>query len=374
MSIMTCLAGGVIMGALLFHLIPEFLPHSDVHCPHDDHDNDLGNFPLSGPGPHDHFSHSTHEHHNEGSHDSFSYYKWGSLAAGLSFFFLLGIDRFFLSHYHCPKELPCSTVHERQLPGGSIEPDPLPKPESALYPQHPIHCSGLSLSHGDHHDSHYINPLAICDSMPACVHSHSGSKSDPVDLEKAEVFCRPKSNVDANYLEDDHSSCHSGDVMGGCHMDGINEYTTKVQSLIFVAVLSFHSFLEGLAMSSIASNKDLISFCLSLFLHKVLEAFALGVNVFKAGFAAVHFASLIFLYSILTPIGIVLSMSIHPYPIVVQILNGLAAGSFLYVACIEMIVPEFHKPDPLTKYKFISLLVGYAMMALVATMSPEHTH
>ena len=69
MSLMTCLAGGVIMGSLLFHLLPEI-------------------FPIESSHSHSHDSHAdSHSSHDESHAPP---YKWGALAAGLSFFCLLG--------------------------------------------------------------------------------------------------------------------------------------------------------------------------------------------------------------------------------------------------------------------------------------------
>jgi zinc transporter ZupT len=417
MRLMTCMAGGVIMGALLFHLIPEFLPH-----PHDHSLSDAQNFSLreAADGTHDsstihadhqheaHEAHEAHENHNackssqsgkqakasddahkahaESSHDDASY-KWGALAAGLSFFFLLGIDRFFLSHYHCSSkgdDMPSTPVIGLKHPAADSKRQ-----------QHADALVGEPI----HFDSHYIHGLAECAQDASHKHHQHHQQHHSMSSRKSQIDCKEQlddalehdldplemkrmNDLEAalskkskpDIFEDGHSSCHSNDVIGGCHMDGIRHDSTQLQSVLFVSVLSVHSFLEGLAMHSIASTQDLISFSFSMYLHKLLEAFALGMNVYKADFERRHYILLILLYSVLTPLGILFSMLLYPMPLLVQVLNGLAAGSFLYVACIEMIVPEFHKPDKLTPYKFIALLFGFGLVALGASFSPTHAH
>jgi zinc transporter ZupT len=57
--------------------------------------------------------------------------------------------------------------------------------------------------------------------------------------------------------------------------------------------------------------------------------------------------------------------------IVSQCLNGLAVGSFLFVSCIEMIPPEFHKKTAHTPVKFVVLVVGFLLMAGISAF---HSH
>ena len=165
-------------------------------------------------------------------------------------------------------------------------------------------------------------------------------------------------------------------------MDGINSNASKLQTVIFVVALSVHSFLEGLGMVTKSTTKQLVSFLISLFMHKWIEAFALGTGVAKAAFSSAHNFWLIFLYSILTPLGALLGMILfaisndfdgHLFSnqMISQILDGLALGSFLFVSCIEMIPAEFHKQNKQSKFKFVALTSGFLIMALV---SKTHYH
>jgi len=179
---------------------------------------------------------------------------------------------------------------------------------------------------------------------------------------------------------DDHSSCHSADVMGGCHMEGITQGHSKAHTFIFVIALSIHSFLEGLGMAALTNEERVIKFTIGLLAHKWLEAFALGVSVLKASFKSVYSFGLISVYSILTPLGIGVGMAIQSLldennkaalNNASVVLNGLASGSFLFVACIEMIPPEFHKKNKHTVFKFITMVFGFAIMAVVTIF---HSH
>jgi len=328
MSLLNCMAGGVIMGVLLFHLIPEMV----VNSPHL-HDQ------ASRHGGHHHHDHDGHEccsrpggletagdgSRREEAAFCLGDYEWGALAAGLSFFLLLGTDRLFLTHYNCRNK------------------------------------DGSSGENKEHRHAHH--PHGLVETLKAGAASLSRDEGSRTETRKEDG--------------EDHSSCHSADVVGGCHVEGISEASTKMQSFIFVMVLSLHSFLEGLAINSIGQKTRLMIFMFGFLFHKCLEAFALGINVFKANFAGLHSISLNVFYALLTPLGIVMGLAIpnsHANGILCCVLNGLAVGSFLFVACIEMIVPEFHKADRLISYKFGCTLVGFLLMAAVSIIPDSHTH
>lgn len=68
-SVLNCLAGGVVLGALLMHMLPETILVGEAGaCGH--------------------------------SHD----FQWGLFSAGVSFLLLFSVDRMFLSHAHCENE------------------------------------------------------------------------------------------------------------------------------------------------------------------------------------------------------------------------------------------------------------------------------
>lgn len=281
MSYLNCLAGGVVLGTLLLHMIP----HTFMSC-EDSAPVEVEKVKCKHGHKHKHDHGHGHGHGHE--HPD---YHFGLLAAGLSFLFLFAIDRLFLTHSHCVD-----------------------------------------------------------------------SSADATDVEKKAA------------IDNDHGSCHSLDLMGGCHMEGIVRAPSKIQAFVFVMALSLHSILEGLAMSTLHKYEALVPFVIGLLVHKWLEAFALGVNVISASFSQLWTFCLIAFYSILTPAGILLGMLINASSSnaeVSKVLNGLAAGSFLFVSCIEMIPPEFHRHSSHTKWKYLALLVGFGIMAGIVTL---HSH
>lgn len=87
--------------------------------------------------------------------------------------------------------------------------------------------------------------------------------------------------------------------------------------------------------------------------------------MFKAGTDNVMFVRLILLFSIFTPFGGIIGVLLSESSDLVEgIFLGLSTGTFLYIACSEVIIEEF----ALTKYKytkfFIFLLGGLLVNGL----------
>lgn len=353
MSYCNCLAGGIVLGAMLMHMIPEMM--ESAHCDHGHaHGSaglavmpamggvtDLGFVLEHGGHKHDHKHDHPHDHKNDkhaeepkkdsektkkqdahahdDHQDGHSHgFAWGSFSAGCSFLLLFAIDRLFLTHSHCADAHPTQSSKTQK---------------SAHTHEHGLHGCSHDHDHHQHHEDLSLQPDA------------------------------------------EHGSCHEDDVIGGCHMDGINAAASKAQTFVFVLALSIHSFLEGMGMATKNTWNGLVSFLVSLFAHKWLEAFALGTGVAKACFPAWHSFWLIFVYAALTPAGIILGMwmdaaskstSAFSHQLTRQVLDGLALGSFLFVSCIEMIPSEFHKKNKHAPFKFFVLCLGFVAMAVIS--------
>ena len=93
----------------------------------------------------------------------------------------------------------------------------------------------------------------------------------------------------------------------------------------------------------------------AIVIHKGTAALALGISLVKTfpnDFRLCRI--LIFIFSLATPLGIGIGMLVADSgDVTTVIFNSLAAGSFVYIACSEVIVEEFSIPGN----RFIKLLV-----------------
>lgn len=134
-----------------------------------------------------------------------------------------------------------------------------------------------------------------------------------------------------------------------------------------VLALSAHSVFEGLALGLQEDGAKLGSLFLGVAIHETLAAMALGVSVAKAGLQLQDASKLAITVSLMIPIGIGLGMGIESAQnlagsIISGVLQGLAAGTFLFITFFEILSRELEdKHDRLLKVLF--LVLGYGVLA-----------
>merc|ERR1719468_620235 len=152
----------------------------------------------------------------------------------------------------------------------------------------------------------------------------------------------------------------------------ITQHGSSVTAYILFLALSFHSILEGLGLG--ADEFDMGVF-LAIVAHKGLPAFALGGFIHKAcktvaGKLKVgKFLSFAFIFSLMTPIGIIIGMIVESEAedaAASGVCVALSAGTFIYVAVMEVIPFEFASKYSNRMTKSIALFLGYAFFGLLA--------
>ncbi|XP_039984928.1 zinc transporter ZIP3-like [Xiphias gladius] len=134
-----------------------------------------------------------------------------------------------------------------------------------------------------------------------------------------------------------------------------------------VLALSAHSVFEGLALGLQEDSAKLGGLFLGVAVHETLAAVALGVSVAKALLGMKDAAKLGVTVSLMIPLGMVVGMGIESAQtlagsVVSVVLQGLAAGTFLFVTFFEILSRELNdKQDRLLKVLF--LILGYAALA-----------
>ncbi|KAM9831720.1 zinc transporter ZIP3-like [Neosynchiropus ocellatus] len=136
-----------------------------------------------------------------------------------------------------------------------------------------------------------------------------------------------------------------------------------------VLALSAHSVFEGLALGLQEDAAKLSGLFLGVAVHETLAAVALGVSVAKAALGMKDAAKLAVTVSGMIPLGAMVGMLIQSAQtlagsIVSVVLQGLAAGTFLFITFFEILSQELEdKRDRLLKVLF--LILGYAALAVL---------
>ncbi|XP_054646217.1 zinc transporter ZIP3-like [Dunckerocampus dactyliophorus] len=134
-----------------------------------------------------------------------------------------------------------------------------------------------------------------------------------------------------------------------------------------VLALSAHSVFEGVALGLQEDAGKLGGLLLGVAVHETLAATALGMSAAKAALGMKDAAKMAVAVSLMIPLGAAIGVVVNSAQtlaggVVSVVLQGLAAGTFLFVTFFEILTPELeHKADRLLKVLF--LVLGYAALA-----------
>lgn len=145
----------------------------------------------------------------------------------------------------------------------------------------------------------------------------------------------------------------------------------KFSPYILAIVLGVHSIIAGIAVGleqSLAGGLVLLG---AIFAHKGSASFALGASLAKSGMESKIFARTLVVFSLTTPTGILLgsflasTLTGGKADLIEGTFDAVAAGTFLYVAIMEILAEEFsHHEQEVLKYGLT--LVGVTVMLILA--------
>lgn len=195
-----------------------------------------------------------------------------------------------------------------------------------------------------------------------CKQSHSGCSHHSAE-ESIKLF-------EENNCDDHPPSqlCHVGH-QGPCN-------ASPIGNLGLLVALCVHSILEGLAIGLQSSSGQVLLLLGAVSSHKLVVSFCLGVEIASNSHSRLgHFVS-ISIFSGGSVIGIFVGMAINQIPENVYgglfpILQGLAAGTLLYVTVSEVIPRERARWHKQHRYRIagicqlISVILGFAIMSVV---------
>ncbi len=144
-----------------------------------------------------------------------------------------------------------------------------------------------------------------------------------------------------------------------------------LSAYLLAVVLSFHSLLAGLALGAEDSLAGSLAIFIAIMAHKGSAGFALGVSLHRGGLKQATILRAVALFAVSTPLGIILGAALDALladsaaVLTEAVFDCLAAGTFLYIAVVDIIQEEFF--DPAGRWaKFGSLVAGLLTMALLA--------
>ena len=132
------------------------------------------------------------------------------------------------------------------------------------------------------------------------------------------------------------------------------------KTTVFILMLAFgvHEFFEGIAFGLMKSTETAVQLAVGIIIHKTCASLSLGAGLAKAGFSTIKIVVIIMCFSLSTPLGIIIGMNIaQASELVTMIFFQLSAGTFIYVACTEIITHEFES-QKWSGLKLLMVIVG----------------
>jgi solute carrier family 39 (zinc transporter), member 1/2/3 len=168
--------------------------------------------------------------------------------------------------------------------------------------------------------------------------------------------------------EDAHHAMHAPSAdRFGVHSDSAAA-TPAVYAIL--TALSIHSLLEGLALGAQRELRSALVIFAAILAHKSMEGFALGVSLARSAAPGVRALRLLGLFAVATPVGIVVGATVGALEGATALaceaaFLSLAAGTFAYVATLDILREEFHEPGGRFA-KWLWVVAGASVMALLA--------
>jgi zinc transporter 1/2/3 len=141
--------------------------------------------------------------------------------------------------------------------------------------------------------------------------------------------------------------------------------------LILLLVLSVHSIILGLALGAQRSISGALAVFIAIVAHKGMAGFALGVSYRRAGASLRGTVPGAAVFSSMAPIGILAAATIYAVvssqsrTLFEAIFNSVGAGTFLYIATLDIIRTEFELPGD-NWQKWLLAASGFSMMSVLA--------
>ena len=141
--------------------------------------------------------------------------------------------------------------------------------------------------------------------------------------------------------------------------------------LALAVALSIHSILAGTALGAEKGLATSLAILVAIVAHKGSAAFALAVSLHRGGYTRGRILKVISLFSLMTPLGVVIGLIFNALltgaaeRLFEAIFDALAAGTFIYIASLDIISEEFSSPERRWP-KFISVGSGLGLMAVIA--------
>ena len=148
----------------------------------------------------------------------------------------------------------------------------------------------------------------------------------------------------------------------------INKSKTDTNFFLLFA-LAFHSIFEGISLGTSSDYKSLFTMLIGILSDKWAEGISLGITFVKKNVVFKKYLTMIIIFSIMTPIGILIGLfaSLSENALIEAIFLGITSGTFIYISICEILIEEFilEEDDKNKSKKFLFFILGGVFVSLL---------
>ncbi|XP_028258604.1 zinc transporter ZIP1 [Parambassis ranga] len=165
-----------------------------------------------------------------------------------------------------------------------------------------------------------------------------------------------------------HSPATTTDLeSSGHHVHVDFQAHSPFRSFMLFLSLSLHSVFEGLAIGLQNTDSKVLEICIAILVHKSIIVFSLSVKLVQSAVRPFWVAAYIVVFALMSPLGIGIGISVMEAQLsegalIQAILEGIAAGTFVYITFLEILPHELNSPGK-QLLKVLFILLGFSIMA-----------
>lgn len=142
---------------------------------------------------------------------------------------------------------------------------------------------------------------------------------------------------------------------------------SSFRSFMLFLSLSLHSLFEGLAIGLQNTESKVLEICIAIVVHKSIIVFSLAVKLVQSAVPPLWLAAYVGVFAMMSPVGIAIGISVMEAQfssgaLIQAVLEGLAAGTFVYITFLEILPHELNSSGK-QLLKVLFILLGFGIMA-----------
>jgi zinc transporter 1/2/3 len=178
-----------------------------------------------------------------------------------------------------------------------------------------------------------------------------------------------KKDIDENIISEPlvQDNSLNDDFKSDIHLSKNKLNKNLLQPFILLFALGFHAIFEGIALGILDDFNSVLSLMLVILAHKWAEGLTFGISFLKSELSKCQINTFLIIFSMMGPFGVLFGMflSAMTNKFIQGIFLAASSGTFLYIACSEVITEQFEKKDNRV-VKFICILIGGGFTAVLA--------